>query len=273
MSTLNRLFQIFNYYFAVCFAQFKNYFSYKFNYGVKIISSLINFYIRYCVWAAVFSHAITIPFINVNSYFLYVYLSTLISTFISSDIDLLIFRQIRSGEIAINLINPHNIQLYYFSFSLGKSLTNLLFSCVPTAVIIMLFVDFSLVFTLEKLIFFLLFVICGYVLLFLHDYIIGIVSIWTKYIHGLRKLRTVFIMLFSGSIIPLDLYPNWARRIADILPYKGIYYLPISKFLLWKPTNDWCYHLFIQICWIAFYFFLGNILWSLLIKKIDIQGG
>ena len=60
-----------------------------------------------------------------------------------------------------------------------------------------------------------------------------------------------FELLFSGRLVPLSLMPDWAQRLADVLPFKWTFGYPIEALIGQLPVSELLGGLAMQALWIV----------------------
>ena len=87
---------------------------------------------------------------------------------------------------------------------------------------------------------------------------------WRNQKASLKSLR------LARSIIPFWIFPDWLRGVAEILPFKAIYFTPISLYMGTMPVGE---ALAFQGAWLLALVLLSQGLWKLMMRRIVVQGG
>ncbi|HEX6344832.1 ABC transporter permease [Umezawaea sp.] len=82
-------------------------------------------------------------------------------------------------------------------------------------------------------------------------WLLGLVTFWTTRASALFELYLVFELLLSGRLVPLALLPDWARSVADHLPFKWTFGFPIDSLVSSRSTAWLLGGLAAQALWIA----------------------
>ena len=100
--------------------------------------------------------------------------------------------------------------------------------------------------------------------------LVGISAFWITEVWPLDHLRSILLSLFGGLLVPLALMPPAVRFIGDFLPFKYMFYVPVS-ILLSKSSNP---HLDIgiQVLYIGILFGVYKLVWNLGIRKYEAIG-
>lgn len=179
--------------------------------------------------------------------------------------------QIRTGEIALELVRPTNLPLRILAGSLGETLATLIIKIIPA-----LFVGafaFEILPPQGDFLIFLISLFFSYCLIFCLDLLSGLTCFWLMDTGGVNALRNHLIYLFSGAIVPLWFFPGFLRQISRWLPFEKIYFLPISIYLGRKAASEIIFVLLQQFLWIILLSLLVCLIWSRAMKKVLVQGG
>ena len=79
--------------------------------------------------------------------------------------------------------------------------------------------------------------------------------------------------VLSGMFIPLPLFPDWAQRVLDVLPYRGLVDIPHRLYMGDLPPSSLLGLLLFQGVWILAYVVAGRWLLAAGSKRLVVQGG
>ena len=127
--------------------------------------------------------------------------------------------------------------------------------------------------SVENLLLFFVITLNGIIISFQMSYIVGLIGFWYLSIWHLRFLLGSLIQLFPRVWIPLWFFPQILVEIANFLPFRLIYFAPISIYLGKVEFIDGLYMFMQQIIWIIVFFVTTKIMWSGGIRKLVVQGG
>lgn len=103
--------------------------------------------------------------------------------------------------------------------------------------------------------------------------LLNITLMWTLNGDGIVLLMGALVTFFSGMIIPLPLFPDWAQPIVQALPFAGLVDLPFRVFIGHIPPRDVVAVLTHQLSWTLALVVFGRWLLSRGIRRIVVQGG
>ncbi len=201
--------------------------------------------------------------------------SNFIWNFIWNKTDDDISRGIQTGDMAMQLIRPIPVIKSNLANTIAHRFAGILFEFCPSMIIfcILCFPTFLTIYAFLK---FLSFMLLGFIMNYLINFLIGLSSFFIKSNFSLQALKTIFITLTAGAYIPFEFLPNWLRHIFELLPFQYLVYWPIQFLLNKDITQSNLFYLKIlasQILWIfAFYVFV-KIFWKLAVKRFCSAGG
>lgn len=168
--------------------------------------------------------------VTIQEMITYVVISSVISVFATNDVIFKVSSKVSSGEIAMDLIKPMSFRSVIFCQVFGANLYRILFELIPLMIVSMLFFHVQLP-SLENGLAFLILVINGLILNFLITYTIGLIAFWYILVWQVNTVLNGLIRLFSGAFIPIWFFSDSLVQLSYFLPFRLIYYEPISVYL------------------------------------------
>jgi ABC-2 type transport system permease protein len=234
-------------------------------------SAVIIFLVEYSLWYAVYNNKQEISHISFSGIFAYIVYGHILRKLFGEGVDEKIGEDYRQGIIIIDRVRPICLSLKYFFEDFGRGLIQAIIVGIPL-IFFLIYKTNGLMIGSIQFIYFIISVFLAYNIYFLLNYILGLLSFWTQSNIGIYMLKTACMGLFSGMYIPLEFYPKWLLYICNILPFKMIFYSPLSL-IINKSKNQWNINLYMQILWIiilgCLYFWLQKVAF----KKVIVQGG
>jgi ABC-2 type transport system permease protein len=202
----------------------------------------------------------------------YVFVAIVIGILIRNSLIQNMSDRIRNGLIISDLIKPMNFKGYLFSDMVGRSLFNFIFQLLPVLALGLIFLRIEYPSPLNLLLF--CFALAGaMIVMFLLSFCLGLLAFWYSSMWQLNTLMWGFISVFSGMYIPLWFFPKTLADIANVLPFRLMYFVPTTIFLGQAGLADCLYMLLQQFIWILGLYLLSILMWRTAIKKLVIQGG
>lgn len=180
---------------------------------------------------------------------------------------------IKDGTVALQLTKPVDFQAYWFMDECGRAGYFLLMRGCPTFLISTLFFDVAIP---QQPVILIAFAVSMVLSSFLGTAItITIFSsaFWTLDTTGISGISGSIIILFSGMLVPIALWPEGLGHIARWLPFEGLIDIPFSIYLgkmtgaeIWRALSK-------QLAWVLFFIACGRILLMRGFSRLVIQGG
>lgn len=193
------------------------------------------------------------------------------------NIDKEIERQIKGGSIAYELIRPLNLYWFLFFRSLALRLAPIIIRSVPYFILSGFLLEFTTpgfhFISSGTLIPFLLSICFSIILSSSLTTLIMLSLFWTISGEGIVRVLPNFIILLSGLIIPLPLFPSWMQTFLAIQPMRAILDIPCRIYTGMIPFNETFYYLAFQLAWAAVTVLIGHLVMKRAMCKIQIQGG
>lgn len=103
--------------------------------------------------------------------------------------------------------------------------------------------------------------------------VMNISLMWTVSGDGISRLMPALAYLFSGTLLPLPLFPTWCRGVIDFLPFRGLADAPFRLFLGDIPVSQLPALLAHQAAWTVALILFGRWLLSRATRRLVVQGG
>lgn len=179
--------------------------------------------------------------------------------------------EVKSGSLAYSLNKPYKYPWFHYAKYMGEAairfLLNLLVAGGVTWIMIgppgFSWASFSAGTAC---------VILGYTLDFWSQFSLGMLAFWSEDTWAYRLLYSRVTMLLGGMMLPLDVFPEWLRRIASALPVSHIVYGPVRTFIKFG-AGEWAALLLRQGLWIAALWAVATALYRTGVKRVNVHGG
>ncbi|MEV4558932.1 ABC-2 family transporter protein [Kitasatospora sp. NPDC049285] len=179
----------------------------------------------------------------------------------------------RSGDIAIDLYRPVDFQGWWLASDLGRAGFQLVTrGAVPLLAGTALF-DLRL--PQRPLVWaeFLLSVLLAVVVSFGLRFLVSLTGFWLHDAEGVRAAMMVAAMFFSGTLLPLALFPGLLGELARVLPFAALVQLP-ADVLQERRTGVALLGLYgFQLAWAVALLALGRAVQALAVRRVVVQGG
>ncbi|MBN2443648.1 MAG: ABC-2 family transporter protein [Spirochaetales bacterium] len=255
---------------------FKNTFAYRVDAYMGILARILSMFIAISLWQALYQNSSIVisrvGFVSIKEMITYSIISTALFIIIENNVIFKLDDKIRTGAIATDLIRPLSFMKLILADFIGNNMANLIIQFIP----VLLFANllFALNFpSLINVILFLAAVVNAVIINFLISYIVGLLSFWWFQIWPMEMFIRSIKRILSGALIPIWFFPGFLQYITNILPFKYIYYIPLSIYLNKFDLKESSINILYQILWIAALLITERIMWKMSVKKLVIQGG
>ena len=193
---------------------------------------------------------------------------------LSSDADLM--DKIRTGAIAYDLCRPVRLYGFYYARIMAQKLMGSLLRAFPMLVFAALLPEgwgISLPVSLPALALSLAALLLGLCCVCAMENITMAFTMRTLDPRGFQAMLNLLMMILSGNILPLTLFPDSWQRVITLLPYAQMLDAPIRLY-----TGEYALPrapgvLLLQGVWTALLVLAGLLLWRRNQRRMIIQGG
>jgi ABC-2 type transport system permease protein len=102
---------------------------------------------------------------------------------------------------------------------------------------------------------------------------LGMISFWTTRVSAIFELYFACELLLSGRLVPLGLMPDWAQRLAGVLPFQWTFGFPIEALVGNLSPAQLLGGLGAQLLWILVGLGLVQLIWRAGLSRFTAVGG
>ncbi|MEH1884309.1 ABC transporter permease [Nostoc sp.] len=188
---------------------------------------------------------------------------------------------IRTGAVGYDLLRPTDLYNFWFTRALALRIAPLILRAIPllcvTSFIFPIFGldewSLSVPPTFASFLAFFLSFIDAIFLSSALTMLLTVSMMWTISGEGINSVLPTLIIVLSGMIVPLPLFPEWSKPFLNALPFSGLIDKPFRLFTGNLQPNALFNILLHQTFWIIIIIILGRVIVKHGIKKLVIQGG
>lgn len=253
----------------------QNALTYRLNFIMWRVRSLIGFLASYLFWLAIVNSNQNVAGYNSSLLLTYIFLSGFLRNLVISNVSYTACMEIATGDLSNYLIKPLGYFKYWLTRDLADKALNLSFFAPeiialyyllrPTIVLPQTFfpaISFFIISFLAALIYFFL------------SFLISTYAFWHPEHNG-WPLRFLFIMLLevlSGSSIPLDIFPPAIMKIFQISPFSYLIFYPNQIWLNRLNPNQIINVYLMTFFWLIVFYTLFRFVWQKGIKNYSAYG-
>lgn len=186
-------------------------------------------------------------------------------------IDRRIEDDVKSGAVAYTLIRPLHFVWYQFSIYWGETLSALVFNVAAGSAVAYALVGPAPL-SLSALPFLLTAVLLAFSLNFFTRMCLALLAFWVEDTSPFFWIYSKLLFTLGGMFVPLEVYPEWLRRISAALPFNYILYRP-AKLLADFRAQEAVAVLGGQLVWTAVLMALCLWIYARGVQKISVNGG
>ncbi len=97
--------------------------------------------------------------------------------------------------------------------------------------------------------------------------------LWSVSGEGIGQLLPVGVYGLSGILVPLPLFPDWAQRALDFLPFRGLIDIPFRLYMGHLPPTEALPLFAQQLAWTVALVAFGRWLLARGLRRVVVQGG
>jgi ABC-2 type transport system permease protein len=90
---------------------------------------------------------------------------------------------------------------------------------------------------------------------------------------GVNALASPIVIVFSGNLLPLQLFPDWIQTAMLLQPFAGLIDIPLRIYFGSLAGIEACLGIGLQVIWIAALAALGHWAMSRTLRTLELQGG
>lgn len=115
-----------------------------------------------------------------------------------------------------------------------------------------------------------IFALAAAIVIFLFlDFLLGISSFWFDRSFGPRWLFMTTVVMSSGAIFPIDLFPSWISTPLLWTPFPYLIFFPLNVFLGRVSDEAFIIGMTIAIAWAVILFFLMRVFWRRGLRRYE----
>ncbi len=253
--------------------EFVNNLAYRTTYFTGIFNYSIQIGAYFFLWEAIYSGRKVLGGLNKEEMITYLIVAWVVRSFYFSNLDRRVAVEIRDGKIALELIRPYSYQMVKYARAFGEALFRIIFFAIPAGVLIYLIRPFGLPASWQNGLVFLLTMLGSFAITAQISMLAGFLAFFTRSTSGIYRAKRVVMDLFSGLLLPISFYPEWARNIIKLFPFQTVSYMPNLIYLGKISGVAALKVVLLQGFWIVVLGFTAFWFWRFAVKHVVIQGG
>jgi len=179
--------------------------------------------------------------------------------------------EVKSGTLAYSINRPYSYLLFHFWSYFGRVGPNLLINIGSAALAGIIFVGWPSI-SLASAGAGLVLLAMSFVLDFFCAFAIGLLAFWTEDTSAFQWLYFKGQLIFGGLVLPLALFPDALRRVAEWLPFPAMFYSP-ARLLVSYDGALFKWFLLMQVAWTSVAILMAVFLFRRGVRNVEMNGG
>jgi ABC-2 type transport system permease protein len=181
--------------------------------------------------------------------------------------------RVRTGDIAVDLARPVDLQLAWLAADLGRAAWGLLSrALVPIAFGALVF-GFHWPTDATALVLLPASIVLAVCVSFAMRFMVNLLAFWLTEIHGIVLLYMLLTGLLGGHLVPVQLFPDWLQTVAYATPFPAMMQSPIDLVTGQATGFDAAREVAAQLAWAVALLLLGRLVLARATRRLVVQGG
>ncbi|WP_326773551.1 ABC transporter permease [Streptomyces sp. NBC_01445] len=229
--------------------------------------------VLYYLWRSIFAGATSVGGYSWDQMRTYVLLSFALGQLLAFQAEMQMHRDIRSGQVALDLVRPVNYPAMQLVRALGAGTPHMAGALAGTAVIGGMLLHALPPQSPAAALLFLITLAVGVAVNAMLCFLTSLLCFWTESAYGLILARQAVTTFMAGGMVPLALFPAPLRVVAEWLPFSAIVSTPVQMYLGRLTGDDALLALGRQLAWTVVMSALTVRLWRAARRHLTVNGG
>lgn len=228
----------------------------------------------YFLWRAIFAQQDLVGGYTFSALITYYIIAFMVEIIIAHYSEYNMEDIVRNGKLNKYLIRPMSFFWYRFANEHGWRFAKLVVAFPLYFVVFIFLRKYLVVADPITMVRFFVSLAFSSVLYFLVSFLISYFAFWFLKISSIVGiLRNSLIPLLAGAFIPLEFFPEAARRAVELLPFQYLVYFPIKVYLGELAGGEFWAGIAITALWVVILGILTRALWPAALRKYESVGG
>jgi len=184
-----------------------------------------------------------------------------------------VMNTVYTGSIGADLARPMDLFFYWMARDFGASLVNLVVRGVVLVAVFSMFYPVVMPATLGQWALGVFSLLLGWGVNYAFRFLVNLTAFWTPDARGIGRAAFTMLMMFSGFLMPMRLYPDWFSRLVSLTPFPSTFNTPMEIFMGLLEGPAVIPALLTQVGWLVALWLLARLVLRRGLSKLVIQGG
>ncbi|MCI0397719.1 MAG: ABC-2 family transporter protein [Chloroflexi bacterium] len=247
---------------------------YRIDFWARLLSTFIMMYASYSLWAILYRQNPDAFGLDLARMTTYGVLGMLLIPILEAATiaQYYVADQVREGKLELDLMKPLDFLLHMLYRSAGEFFVQLLLFGLPGIIFAYLFLGFRPPASWQAGLGFAISLALGFLIFFGVSLLMGMLAVLTLAIGSYNWAYWSLVRFTSGQFVPLWILPPALAAVVAVLPFKSIYFVPMSIYI-GAQQDSLGRALLSQASWVAGLFVLGRLAWAYIQRRVVVQGG
>jgi ABC-2 type transport system permease protein len=178
---------------------------------------------------------------------------------------------VRAGDLAYTLSRPLSYPFYQVANSLGNSVPRFLINFLTAIVVVGIGIG-QFAGSVQGIIAFLMMAALALLLDALIAVLIGLAAFWLEEVFPVFLIYQKLLFTAGGMFVPLEMFPDWLRKLVAWMPFQFITYAPPRAFVDFEPGFV-AQALTGQVIYVIVLVALVSLVWRVARRRMVMHGG
>ena len=260
-------------YWSVVSARFRSLLQYRSAAVAGLITQIVWGIIRVMIFQAFYRSTNAEQPMSSSDVETYIWLGQAFLAALPWNIDADLRAMIRSGGIGYELVRPVDLYTYWLSRALSWRTAPMMMRAIPLLIFAFVVMGMSPPVSWAAAAAFVVSMCAAIVLSSAITTFLNVTMLWTITGDGVTQMTFGLVLIFSGMLVPLPLFPDWLQPLINAMPFRGLVDTPYRLYLGHIPASELPGHLAHQLFWILAFVVAGRIALGKALRRVVVQGG
>jgi ABC-2 type transport system permease protein len=181
--------------------------------------------------------------------------------------------RVRTGDIAVDLARPADLQLSWLAADLGRAAFVLLPRGLPPLAVGAVTTGLSMPTSPVSYLLGTVSIALGVAISFAGRFLVNLAAFWLLDFRGVVTLYMLASTVLTGLIVPVHWFPGWLGTVADLTYFPSILQTPVDVLSGREQGPDAVRLLGTQAAWLAATLLVGRLVLARASRRLVVQGG
>lgn len=177
--------------------------------------------------------------------------------------------RVRTGDIAVDLARPVDLQLGFLAADLGRAAFLLGPRGAPPMIVGALTFGLAMPASAGPYLLGAVSIVAAVATSFAGRYLMNLLAFWVVDVRGLLALYLFTSNVFCGLMVPVHWFPHWLATLAAATPFPSMIQAPVDIL----TARGGVHELVVQLTWMTAMLYAGQLLTRVATRRLVVQGG